>query len=91
LREGFVLDILGKRRGESVHIDFYRVPTLRLYKDLMSVSFGESIDLVFYGWAVSWTQAFDSTLEHWRSIKPFLELAMNIVIGICDPAADLSF
>src|SRR5690606_23582858 len=68
-----VLNVLWQRSTKSVHINFYRIPSLGLNKYLMPVAICKTIDLIFYTWTIPWTRAFDGAIEHWRTIKTFLQ------------------
>src|SRR6185437_1821371 len=89
LQESLGLDLFGKGCREAIHIDLDGIPTFRFDEELVSVSFRETIDLIFNAWTIPWSYSFDPSGIHRASVEACFEDIVDGLIGVGDPAASL--
>jgi hypothetical protein len=85
------LHFFGERSGKSVYVDLDGIPAFGFDKELVSFSFGKTVDLIFYAWAIPWADTVDATGKHGTSLKTCSQFLVHFGTGISDPAAPLGF
>ena len=83
------MNVERQARRNSIRIDFVGGEPFWLEENLVAGLAGEAMNLVFYGWAIAWTDALDDPGIHGRTIQPRSDYRVGFFIGMRNPAGQL--
>ena len=82
----FDLNIKGQTGGNAVWIIFTGFQAFRFKKYLMGIPVRETMNLVLYRWAITWTDPFNYSGKQWTSVQTRPDDIVRFNIGIGNPA-----
>src|SRR5436190_20801181 len=85
-----LLHVLRQACAETVDVGFDSIPPLGFDEDLVTLLVREAIDLVLNARAITWSAALNTTIEHRAAVEACPECVMHLLVGVGDPAAELS-
>ena len=81
-----MLHLFRKRRRQAVEVHLFSSYTLRLYKNLVSLTLRESHDFVFNGWTVSRSLTYDFSSIERRAMHILSDYFMSLFVSKSYPA-----
>ena len=89
LTQGSVLHLFGQRSRKAIHVHLYGMPAFGLYKQLMMVFVGKTIDFIFYRRTIARSYSVDNALKHRRTVEACAQYIMYALAGVCHIAVFL--
>ena len=84
-----VLDLIGEAGGDTIDVDFARMTSLGLQKNLMPWFFGKFHHLILDGGAVTGTHTVDDAGIEWRLMEIVPNDSVGLLGGVGNPAGNL--